>query len=424
MFTRFRAAYQAFTKSGETSTVSNPAGWFTSLLGSGPTASGKNISPSGALQATAALACVIVLSQDIAKIPVYLYDRKTLEPQINHPVHRLLNRKPNSWQNRYTFRQFVMGQLLTRGNAYPVKLYDQRGRLSALVPVPSDYMMLYESPQGDLFYYLALKGQFFGRQLEPAITEHGMWIPAEYVMHHRGLSLDGIRGVSVLTYAKEAVGLSLATEEHGARMFSNGAQVSGVLESDQTLTQPAIDKLRRQWQEAYSGLSNAFKTVILESGMKWKQVGMNTDDAQFLETRQFQVAEIARIFRVPPSKIAAATQGNRYSNAEMEAQEYINDGLMPWLEMLEADYETNLLTEEEQGRYFIQHDLNSLLRADSRGRAEYFAKARQWGWLNVNEIRRRENMPGIGPQGEQYLEPLNMTQVGTDRPAEEQPTNA
>lgn len=421
MLQRFRSAYQAFTKSGETSTVGNPTGWLTSLFGGGPTASGKLVGPSSALQATAALACVIVISQDIAKIPVYLYDRRTLEMQTNHPVHRLLHRRPNGWQTRYTHRQFKMAQILTRGNAYAVKIYDQRGRLTELVPVPSDYMTLYESPEGDLFYLVSLKGQFLGAQLEPAITEHGMWIPAEYVVHHRGLSLDGIRGVSVLTYAREAVGLSLATEEHGSRMFSNGAQVSGVLESDQTLSQQAIDKLRRQWQEAYSGLSNAFKTVILESGMKWKQVGMNTDDAQFLETRQFQVAEIARIFRVPPSKIAAATQGNRYSNAEMEAQEYINDGLMPWLEMLEADYEANLLTEEEQGRFFVQHDLNQLLRADSRARAEYFAKARQWGWLNVNEIRRRENMPGIGPKGDQYLEPLNMTPVGTDRP-EQEPT--
>ena len=423
MLQRFRSALQAFTKNTEASGVSSPASWLTSLFGGGPTASGRLVSPSSALEATAALACVIVISQDIAKIPAYIYDRRTLEMQVNHPVHRLLQRRPNGWQNRYTHRQFLMGQILTRGNAYSVKIYDQRGRLAELVPVPSDYMTLYESPAGDLFYLLSIKGLFLPAQLEPITSEHGLWIPAEYVVHHRGLSLDGIRGVSVLTYAREAVGLSLATEEHGARMFGNGAQVAGVLESDQTLTTPAINKLRQQWQEAYSGLSNAFKTVILESGMKWKQVGMNTDDAQFLETRQFQVAEIARIFRVPPSKIAAATQGNRYSNAEMEAQEYITDCLMPWLEMLEADYESHLLTEEEQGRYFIQHDLRQLLRADARARAEYFAKARQWGWLNVNEIRRWENLPGIGPKGDQYLEPLNMVPVGNERPAEEQPNN-
>ena len=396
-------------KKGFSSTADNPESWLLQALGGSGTATGVRVNQKNALQVAAFYACVNVLSQDLAKLPLRIYRKRVdggRDVATDHPLHPLLASQPNRWQTRYEWKEQCQASLVMRGMTYIVKLFDGRGELSSLVPIHPDRVVILEAPDGDLLYQITRSGAHQSAQLDglPLV------VPSENMMPLRGLSLDGIHGLSVLSYARETLGLALATEQHGAKLFGNAARPGGVLEVPSVLGDQAYERLKSSWNDAHSGLTNAWKTAILEEGTKWQALSMSSEDSQFLQTRQYQVLDIARFFRVPPHKLQDLSRST-YSNIEHQSLEYVTDTLMPWLERWEAALERHLLTPVEREFYEIEFDVSRLLRGDIKSRYDAYARGRNWGWLNVNEIRRMEGLNPVDG-GNTYLQPLNMIPAG------------
>jgi HK97 family phage portal protein len=292
-----------------------------------------------------------------------------------------------------------MACLTLRGNFYAIKNRIGRGdrrRIVELLPVHPRYVEVKQDERWRLSYKIRFPGK-------------AAWeIAPENILHVRGLSLDGVTGLSPIGYMRESIGLSLAAEKHGARLFKNGARPGGVLTVPGKLSDEAFARLKEQWQESFAG-ANVHKTAVLEEGASWAQLGMSNEDAQFLETRKFQRSEIAGIFRVPAHMVNDLERAT-FSNIEHMSRSFVTYSLMPWLVRMEQALWRDLLTEDEkrQGLYF-KHNADGLLRGDSKSRAESLKTMREWGVINANEWRELEDMnPREDEGGETYLEPLNM----------------
>lgn len=397
------------TKADE-SRIDQPASWLVSALGGSPVSSGVTVNPQTAMTCAAVLAAINVLSQDIAKLPLLIYRRLPgggREVATNHPLYALLAGKPNPYQSRFTFREQGQAQLLLRGNSYLYKVY-ARGRLTALIPLHPDRVRVYISLGEPLYevdrsvntiesYYL---------QDQPGRLDAGQ------ILHTPGLTLDGLCGVSVLSYARETIGLALATEQYGAKLFGQGARPSGTLTHPGKLSPEGAGRLRDSWNSAYSGLNNAGKVAVLEEGMKFEALALSNEDAQFIASRQFSIGEVSRIFRVPPHKLMDLGRAT-WSNIEQMSIEYVTDSLMPWLERWEASLEDGLLQPEEREQYFIEHDISRLLRGDSTSRSSYIKNLFYSGALSVNEIREREGRNPVTGGDRRYI-PVNMAPLDED----------
>jgi HK97 family phage portal protein len=250
------------------------------------------------------------------------------------------------------------------------------------------------------------------------LADAPLMIPAQYIMHDRGPSRDGIIGMSQLAWNRESIGVALAAEDHAARTFSQGARPSGVLEHPKTLSEPARKRLRADFEEM-RGQAGALRTMLLEEGLSFKPITMSNRDVQFIEARQFSVMEIGRIFGVPPHKLGAEANA-RGSNVEQLEAQYVNATLMAHLERIEMLMNVRLLTSNERGKMFFEFDLSSLLRADMLGRYQAYAIGRQWGWLSVNDVLATENRNPV-PDGDERLQPLNMVPLGTEPPKPSDP---
>jgi HK97 family phage portal protein len=302
-------------------------------------------------------------------------------------------------------RETLVGHLALRGNAFAEIQRDQGGRAMALWPLRPDKVEV-KRVNGQLRYIVDVPG-------EP--VPQGLF--ANQVMHLRGLGYDGLIGYSPVAMARQAIGLALATEEFGARFFGNGAKPGGVLEHPGKLSKEAHDRLRKSWENRHQGLENAHRLAILEEGMKLHEVGIAPEEAQFLETRQFQTREIARMFRVPPHMLADLEGGASYASIEQMSLEFVIYTLTPWLVRLEQAIYRDLLTEAERRSYFARHLVAGLLRGDIKSRYEAYAQGRQNGWLSANDIRELEDMNPV-EGGDVYLVPLNMVpadQVGASQ---------
>jgi HK97 family phage portal protein len=232
------------------------------------------------------------------------------------------------------------------------------------------------------------------------LTQNEIW-------HIRTLTLDGLNGLNPVAYARQAIALGLATEEHGARLFGNGAVTSGVLETDQQLSDEAFDRLKKQFHDNHQGLANAHKPMILEMGLNWKPVALNQEDSQFLETRKFQRDEICAIYRVPPHMVANLER-TTFSNIEHQALGFVNYALIPYLTRIESRINVGLINKNDRGRYYAKFNTGALLRGDLKSRYESYGSGINWGILSPNDARELEDMnPRDG--GDQYLTPKNMT---------------
>lgn len=400
---RRRSRRPQHNKSG----TAQPESWLLNALGGAPSATGLSINSTTAMRVSAVFAAVNLIAQDVAKLPLLVKEINpedySTSPRYDHPLYRLLHVRPNRWQTRFEFRELETVCLLLHGNSYTYKRYNSQGQIVELIPIHPARVTLMESPDGGLLYQVSRSGYHDNAVLEGA----GTLIPAEYIGHIRGLSLDGLSGVSVLTYAREALGLALATEAHSAKLFGNGARPGGVLKVPQVLSDQAYDRLRSSWQAAHGGLDNAWRTAILEAGTEWQPMSMTAEDLQFIESRKFQVEDIARFFRVPPHKLQDLSRAT-FSNIEHLSMEFVSDTLGPWLARKEAAYERDLLSDAEQGRFAIQHDVHHLLRGDSAARASFYTNGRQWGYLSANDCRRLEGMKPLAQGGDDYLQPMNM----------------
>lgn len=390
------------TKSAE-ATTTRPG--FMSDLGGGPTGSGISIGPDNAMRCATVMACCRILAEDVAKLPVGVYKTDDAGKSVvakEHALFRLL-RRPNGWQTHVDFFEQMMFGLLLWGNAYAVILRDGRGRPTQLVPIrPNQVTIMVAPDDGSLFYQISRCGPHD----MAVLRNQPIVVPARDVLHVKCLNTGGLLGMSVLEGAREATGLAMATEAHGANLFRNGTRASGVLEHPAVMSDDAFERFRRHWEDMYSGTNNAGKTIILEEGMGYKPLSMSSVDAEWLESRKFQVEEIARCFRIPlhmlqhTEKVTTAGAG-----LEQQTRAYYDQTLMPYLERIEAAFDCAF--DLQEAGFSIEFDTWTLLRADIKTRFEVYARGRQWGIYSANDCRRREGDNPI-ENGDIYMAPVNM----------------
>ena len=370
------------------------------------TNAGVRVSEATALRMTAVWACIRVIAEDVASLPLFVYERldRGKRKATKHPLQSLLHDQPNPDMTALQFRETQTAHVLSWGNAYTYVVRDSRQVPRELWPLsPAQTTVERDSRTRRLLY----------RSQSPWRDEQ-LTLRDDQVMHLAGLSFNGIYGYSPIGLHRQAISLGLAAEEFGARFFGQGTNMGGFLEFP-TLSDQQYDKLRKQLEESYGGLSKAHKWLILSGGGKASRLSIPPDEAQFIETRKFSVTEIARIFRVPPHKIQDLERAT-FSNIEEQAIDYVVSTLRPWLVRWEQAIWTKLIAKEDRTQFFVEHVVDGLLRGNVETRYAAYATARQWGWASVNDIRALENQNPI-EDGDRYLEPANMHVPGEPIPA-------
>ena len=360
---------------------------------------GKRVTDRTALQHTVVYACVRVLSEAVAQLPLHLYkytnSGKERVPQ--HPLYFLLHDQPNPEMTSFRFRETLMSHILIYGNAYAQIIRNGRDEIIGLYPLTPDRIKVDRDEHNKLIYIYSRYDE-----VNPNIKIQGeIVLKQKDVLHIPGLGFDGLVGYSPIAMAKNALGISLACEEYGASFFANGASPSGILEHPGVIKNPA--KIREAWHNAY-GSGNSHKVAVLEEGMKYQPIAIPNNEAQFLETRKFQIEEIARLYRVPLHMIGDLDHAT-FSNVEHLSLDFVKYSLDPWLVRWEQELMRALLSESEKGKYFIKFNVEGLLRGDYASRMQGYATARQNGWMSANDIRELEDMNMISEEngGNLYL---------------------
>ena len=351
----------------------------------GQSSAGKTVNERTAMQMTAVYAAVRILAEGVASLPLHVYRRgengdRSKAEDMN--LFYLLHDKPNPEMTSFIFREALMCHLLLFGNAYAQVLRNGRGEVAALYPLLPNKMSVERDEKGQLFY------RYIRNDNEPPSMQGNTVIlmPSE-VLHIPGLGFDGLVGYSPISMTKNAIGLGLAAEEYGSRFFANGAAPAGVLEHPGVIKD--VSKLRESWNETFGGSRNAGKVAILEEGLHFNPISMSPQDSQLLETRQFQLTEIARIFRIPPHMLGDLSKAT-FSNIEHESLEFVKYTLTPWICRWESSLTDALLSREEQKKYEIRFNVDGLLRGDYKSRMEGYAVGINNGFLCPNDVRRLE----------------------------------
>ena len=371
----------------------------------GGTTSGKAVTERSAMQMTAVYSCVRILSEAVAGLPLHLYnytDSGGKAMALDHPLYRLLHDEPNPEMSSFVFRETLMTHLLLWGNAYAQIIRNGKNEIVALYPLMPNKMSVDRDENGRLYYTYYRGSDEAIKNKEFAVTLH----PSD-VLHIPGLGFDGLVGYSPIAMAKNAIGMAIACEEYGAKFFANGAAPGGVLEHPGTIKDP--QRVRESWQSTFGGSGNANKIAVLEEGMKYTPIGISPEQAQFLETRKFQINEIARIFRVPPHMVGDLEKSS-FSNIEQQSLEFVKYTLDPWVIRWEQSIQRSLLSNDEKAMYFVKFNLEGLLRGDYQSRMNGYAIGRQNGWMSANDIRELENLDRIPAEdgGDLYLINGNM----------------
>lgn len=395
-------------KSRDKPVTNRTAGSSYSFFMGGSTA-GKNVNERSAMQMTAVYACVRILSEAIAGLPLHLYrysDEGSKEKAVDNPLYFLLHDEPNEEMTSFVFRETLMTHLLLWGNAYAQIIRNGKGSVMALYPLMPNKMEVDRDENGQIIYK-------YNRSKDEANTKEEGTVVLESadVLHIPGLGFDGLVGYSPIAMAKNAIGMAIACEEFGSKFFANGASPSGVLEHPGILKDPA--RVRDSWNAAYGGSANSHKVAVLEEGMKYTPISISPNEAQFLETRKFQINEIARIFRVPPHMVGDLEKSS-FSNIEQQSLEFVKYTLDPWVIRWEQSLSRALLSQEEKRTYFFKFNVDGLLRGDYQSRMNGYAVGRQNGWMSANDIRELENMDRIPENlgGDLYLVNGNMLPLG------------
>ena len=390
----------------------------------GGTTSGKAVTERSAMQMTAVYSCVRILSEAIAGLPIHLYrsdDDGSKEKATDHPLYFILHDEPNPEMTSFVFRETLMTHLLLWGNAYAQIIRNGKGEVVALYPLMPNRMTVDRDEDGHLYYE-------YQTSQEEAHTMNGSRVrlsPYD-VLHIPGLGFDGLVGYSPIAMAKNSIGMAIACEEYGAKFFANGATPGGILEHPGVVKDP--DRVRDSWNAAFGGSSNSNKVAVLEEGMKYTPISISPEQAQFLETRKFQIDEIARIFRIPPHMIGDLEKSS-FSNIEQQSLEFVKYTLDPWVCRWEQSMQRVLLTQDEKKEYFFKFNVDGLLRGDYQSRMNGYATGRQNGWMSANDIRELENLDRIPSEdgGDLYLINGNMTKLAdagifaAAAPAKEEP---
>ena len=374
----------------------------------GQSAAGKRVNERSSMQITAVYACVRVIAESIASLPLHLYrynEDGGKEKAIDHPLYFLLHNEPNPEMTAFSFFEVLLTHLLLWGNAYCQIIRNGKGEVVALYPLMADRMDVDRDEKGHIYYEYTMSS-------DDAPTMKGSVVQLQPVdvLHIPGMGFDGLVGYSPIAMAKNAIGISIACEEYGSKFFANGAAPSGVLEHPGTLKDPG--RVRESWTQTFGGSHNANKVAVLEEGMKYTPISISPNEAQFLETRKFQIDEIARIFRIPPHMIGDLEHAT-FSNIEEMSLEYVQYTLGPWIARLEQSMIRSLLSDAEKGTYFVKFNVDGLLSGNYQSRMQGYAVARQNGWMSANDIRQLENLDMIPDEegGNLYLINGSMTKL-------------
>ena len=371
----------------------------------GSSTSGKRVNERSAMQMTAVYSCVRILSEAVAGLPLHLYqytDKGSKEKAVDNPLYFLLHDEPNTEMTSFVFRETLMTHLLLWGNAYSQIIRNGKGEVVGLYPLMPDRMTVNRDEKRRLYYEYMVSSD------DAKTLKDGTVRLSPYdVLHIPGLGFDGLVGYSPIAMAKNAIGLAIAAEEYGSKFYANGATPSGILEYPGTVKEP--DKVRESWNAGFGGSSNAHKIAVLEEGMKYTPISISPNEAQFLETRKFQINEIARIFRVPPHMVGDLEKSS-FSNIEQQSLEFVKYTLEPWLVRWEQAMQRSLIPQDDKSKYFIKFNVDGLLRGDYQSRMQGYATARQNGWMSANDIRELENLDRIPAEdgGDLYLINGNM----------------
>ena len=378
----------------------------------GNSKAGMNVTWKTAMQVSAAFACARVIAEGMAQVPFKLFRELPnggREPARDHPAYKLMARRPNEWQTAYEFLEMIALHLVFTGSAFVWK-NSVRGQVVELLPYQPQQVTVKRDGWAISYEVQTDKGERI------KIAAADMW-------HIRGPSWDGVIGLEAVRLAREALGLALAAEEHSSRMFSNGATLGGVLSTEKDLSQDQRKLLRESWQETYSGVGKAFSTALLWGGLKWEPRGMQSDQAQLIEQRRFQVEEICRAFRVMPIMVGYSDKTATYASAEQMFLAHVVHTLGPWYARLEQSAEVNLLTEADlEGGHYFKFVASGLMRGAHKDRAEYFAKALGAGgspaWMTQDEVRALDELNPMGGAAAMLREPSNVGGKPAEEPAE------
>ena len=368
-----RKAIEFFTRK---STLAKPDPWLKDTLGIQETWSGAEITAENSLQSSAVAACVRLLSESVASLPLFVYrrtgDDKAKAP--DHPLYAILHDSPNDYQSTYTFRAQMMSHVLLYGNAYSIIDRDDSGRVRALWPILPGNVTV-KATDGRLQYEVWQNGK------------RATYAP-EDILHIKGPTLDGIKGMSIISMARQGIGLDHALAQHGASTFKNGGRPGLIVKTPQVLSNEARQQFVRSWADQFSGALRAGKTALVDGGFDIQQIASSNDDAQFLQSRQFSVQEIARWFRISPHMIGDPSR-LAYASSEVEMLAFLQHSLRPWLVNIEAEINRTLM---RSSTFFVEFSIDALQRADTKSRYESYALGIDKGFLTVADVRRWENL--------------------------------
>ena len=382
----------------------NQGSWWSTFVSGSNNMAGTNISEHNALRITTVFACVRIIAETISSLPLNVYKKDskgTKAKAYDHPLYRVLHDEANDDMTAFAFWEATVGHLLTWGNSYAEIERNGRGYVVALWPITPDRVRV-DYKAGKLVYRVSN-----GKGEDVTIN------PAD-ILHFHGLGFDGRTGYSPIQMAKEALGFAKATEQYGSTFFSNGGKPSGVLEMEGILKDKAAsDRLRENWEDIHGGAGKAHRVAILEANMKYKPISLPPNDAQFLETRRFQKADIAQMFRVPLHMINDLTNAT-FSNIEHQSIEFVVHTIRPYLVRMEQEIRRKLFVTPADKQYYAEWLVDGLLRGDAKSRNEALQIQRQNGIINANEWREIENMnPQEGKQGDAYL--VNSAMIAVDQ---------
>jgi HK97 family phage portal protein len=372
--------------------LAKPAEW---LFSDDRSKTGVAVNEKSAMTFSAVWASVRILSETIASLPWNVYTSEDESPMVvpSHPITKVL-RRPNAMMTSMIFRETMMANLALHGNAFAFIERDGAARVTQMIPVHPLRVEI-KVVQNEKFYHVDKKEVYSDFEM----------------IHVCGLSFDGVMGISPIKAARETFGIGLAANQFGAQFFGNGANVGGVLTHPGRLSDEAYTRIKNSWANSYGGLGNAHKTAILEEGMKIERMTIPPDQAQFLQTRVFQVEEVARWFLIPPHMIGDLKNSATRANVEEQGIQFVRNTIRPYAVRWEEEFTLKLFGSESA--FFVQFNLEGLLRGDIKSRYDAYAVGRQWGWLSVNDIRKKEQLPDVDG-GDIYLQPLNMVNAGQD----------
>ena len=373
-----------------------------SITYSTPFGTGTNVSADTALTFTAVWSAIRLLTESVSSLPISVYkveNNGDRTEAVKENLYTLLKYKPNTYQNKITFFEKIMMDLCVNGNSY---IYIERNRLARVTAL---YCMNYEDmtiiqKDNKLFYENSETGEVYN---------------SEDVLHFTGMTTDGIEGLSPIDQCKKAISWGMSIEEYGNTFFKNGAKLSGVLSTDRSLSETAIDRLRQSFNNTYSQLSGSNQTAILEEGLTFKPVGISPDQAQFLASRTFSIEEVARIWNIPPHMLGDLSKSS-FNNIEMQSQEFVTFTLLPYLTRIENEMNLKLFRTSDVGKLFVKFNVNGLLRGNLKDRSDYYTKMINTGVMSINEVRALEDLNKI-EDGDKHFMQLNMTtieKIGTD----------